>query len=69
MKKIILVFALLLLLLPQYSESSQGMNVSIHAQSITTPGNDFYVYVMVENITDFNAADYLITYNLSLIHI
>jgi PKD repeat protein len=66
MKKIILVFALLLLLLPQYSESSQGVNVSIHAQSITTPGNDFYVYVMVENITDFNAADYLITYNSSV---
>ena len=56
MKKLVLMFALLLLI-PQYAASSQEASVSISAPSTISPGSEFYVYVEAENLTDFNAAD------------
>ena len=68
MKKLVLMFALLLLI-PQYAASSQEASVSISAPSTISPGSEFYVYVEAENLTDFNAADYSIIYNSSIFEV
>jgi len=68
MKRLVLLLVIILLI-PQYATSYQEVYVSLHALSIVSPGNEFYVDVEVENITDFNAADYVITYNSSIFEI
>ena len=69
MKKMLLFLALFAFLLPVIVEGGADTSVSISAPSLVVTGNEFYVSVMAQNLKNFDAADYSIYYDPSILQI
>jgi len=66
MKKILFILALFLLMLPM-AKGNVNTSVSISCTSPVAVGDEVYVYVMAQNLKNFDSADYFISYNSSIL--
>jgi hypothetical protein len=67
--KVIVILCLAIILLPSSIASADGVTVSIDAPAEVDAGTDFIARVDITDVTDFDAANYDITYDSSILEV
>ena len=67
--KVVVILCLAMMLLPSSSASADGVTVSIDAPAEVDAGTDFIARVDITDVTNFDAANYDITYNSTVLEV